>query len=98
MRQSGQADTVDGLNEGQDRQGRDSPTLADLAALGRHRRTASECLTSATEFMYSSSIDSVDSLSFRNMRSPPSISMDESGSLPAKSSLSPVTKRALFDM
>ncbi|XP_060579637.1 C-myc promoter-binding protein-like [Ruditapes philippinarum] len=70
----------------------DSPNLSDMARLG-HRRTGSECLTSATEFMFSSSIDSVESLTFRNFRSPLSISID-SESLSGHPSLSPEARRA----
>ncbi|KAL4227448.1 DENN domain-containing protein 4B [Mactra antiquata] len=54
----------------------DSPNLAEMAKLG-HRRTGSECLTSATEYMYGSSVESLESLTFRNLRSPLSISIDE---------------------
>lgn len=75
---------------------RSSPSLSEMGRLG-HRRTASECLTSATELMFSSSVDSLESLTFRNPRSPLSISIDESEPLPTHPSLSPETKRAAFN-
>lgn len=71
-----------------------SPSLSDMARLG-HKRTGSECLTSATEFMYSSSVDSLESLTFRNLRSPLSMSV-ESESFPGHQSMSPA-RRADFN-
>lgn len=71
------------------------PSLADMAKFG-HKRTASECLTSATEFTFDS-MESLDSLSVRNLRSPLSISGDESESGQSAPSLTPDKKRAAFD-
>ncbi|XP_053405869.1 C-myc promoter-binding protein-like isoform X2 [Mercenaria mercenaria] len=78
-----------------ERPSHESPNLSELARLG-HRRTGSECLTSATEFMFSSSIDSLESLTFRNLRSPLSISM-ESESLPEHSSVSTENRKNAFN-
>lgn len=71
------------------------PSLAEMAKLG-HRRTASECLTNATEFVHSS-MESLDSLSFRALRSPLSISGDEGEVGHGLPTLTPEKKRAAFD-
>ena len=56
-------------------------TMSDMALAGRHRRTASECLTSTTDIPYSSSVESFDSVPFR-LRSPLNISLEERDLLP----------------
>ena len=72
-------------------------SMSEMAFAGRHRRTASECLTSATDIPYSSSVESFDSLSFRALRSPLNISIDEQDSLPKHPSQTPETKRGMFE-
>ena len=56
-------------------------TMSEMALAGRHRRTASECLTSTTDIPYSSSVESFDSIPFR-LRSPLNISLEERDLLP----------------
>ena len=70
-------------------------SLAEMAKCA-HRRTASECLTSATEFTRGS-MESLDSLSIRNPRSPLSISGDEGEVGHSIPNLTPDKKRAAFD-
>ncbi|WAR00946.1 MYCPP-like protein [Mya arenaria] len=70
------------------------PSLSEMANMG-HRRTTSECLTSAT--MYSSSLESLESLTFKNLRSPLSISMDESDDGHGRPTLTPERRRAMFE-
>ena len=75
----------------------DGASMSDMALAGRHRRTASECLTSATDIPYSSSVESFDSCTFRAVRSPLNISIDEQDSLPTHPSQTPETKRGMFE-
>jgi len=72
----------------------DIPSLTQMARAG-HRRTTSECLTSTT--LYSSSLDSLESFTMKNMRSPLSISEDESEEGQGKPQLTPERRRAMFD-
>ncbi|KAL3866790.1 hypothetical protein ACJMK2_044059 [Sinanodonta woodiana] len=58
-----------------------SMSMSEMALAGRRRRTASECLTSATDNMYSS-LESCDGGHFQSQRSPLSISIGEEMELP----------------
>lgn len=73
-------------------------TMHEAARRGMHRRTASECFTAATD-IYGSSVDSMESLTYRNLRSPLSISMDKTDpyTIEAKAQRTPEHKKAVFD-
>ena len=80
-------DTVDNKSPQPERKTTsDSVSMSDMALAGRHRRTASECLTSATDIPYSSSVESFDNTAFRGMRSPLNISLEERDLLPKRTS------------
>lgn len=75
-----------------ERRDSDTVTMSELALAGRHRRTASECLTSTTDIPYSSSVESFDNLSFR-IKSPLNISLEERDLLPKQPSPQNLTSK-----